>query len=169
MSIVLRTLLIAFSLLSSSAFAADTPFPADWAKWTAVTTPLTKIGALPGCDADVSKLPPIYQETVATYCNVKAGGPGKVNVLVKPDQLASYKARNSKFGDGTNLILHLVDMKVLFVTGHKAGQPIYAVYGEDGKVLTNAKDGHPLAASTCTTCHTGFAAWCVGGQCGKTQ
>ena len=53
--------------LAASAFAgANTPFPADWKSWAPMNTTLTGIGALPGCEADVSKLPPIYQKTVET-------------------------------------------------------------------------------------------------------
>jgi len=155
MTLVLSTL---------SAYAADVPFPADWKKWTSVGTTLTHIGALPGCDADVSKLPPIYQKTVETYCGVKAGGPGKVAVLVNPAAMKSYEARDGKMPDGPNMILHLKDMKVLFVTAHQGGKPFYAVYTEDGKKAT-ASSG-PLAAETCMTCHTGYQAFCKNGQCG---
>ena len=155
---------ISFSYSLSEA-ASDVPFPSGWQKWTSISTTLTGIGALPDCNADVSKLPPIYQETVSTYCGVKLGGPGKVAVLVNPAVMDSYKARNGKFKDGTNMILHLKDMKVLFVSGHKGGSPVYGVFSEDGKDIT-AKDG-PLAAITCKTCHTGYASFCVNGQCGK--
>lgn len=152
-------------LFSVNAEAADSAFPADWAKWAKVSTPLVKIGALPDCKADVHTLPPIYQETVATYCNVRAGGPGKVEVLVKPESLAAYQARKGGFQDGSNMALHLIDMKVLFVTSHKGNQPSYAVYSEDGKNIT-AHDG-PLSSGTCNACHTGYTAFCVAGQCGK--
>jgi hypothetical protein len=110
-------------------------------------------------------LPPIYQETVATYCNVKKGGPGKVKVLVSPSAGEAYKARTGKFKDGNNMILHLVDMKVLFVTAHVGGAAKYGVFTEDGKDIASASG--PLATETCKTCHTGYAAFCVNGQCGK--
>lgn len=146
---------------------SEVAFPKDWSSWTSVATPLTKIGAIPGCDADVSALPPIYQETVATYCNVKPGGPGKVEILVRPSDMAAYKARNGKFPDGPSMILHLKDMKVLMVTGYKGGQPQYGTFSEDGKDMTAPKGG--LASDTCRTCHSGFTAFCVNGQCGKAQ
>lgn len=161
---LLVSISIIFSYISSEA-ASDASFPSDWQKWTSVSTTLTGIGALPDCNADVSTLPPIYQETVATYCGVRQGGPGKVAILVNPAVMDAYKARNGKFNDGTNMILHLKDMKVLFVTGYKGGSVVYGVFSEDGKDMT-AKDG-PLAASTCKNCHTGYAAFCVNGQCGK--
>ncbi|MBF0273957.1 MAG: hypothetical protein HQK84_01865 [Nitrospinae bacterium] len=149
---------------SSHAMAGDIAFPADWKDWNSVSTTLTGIGALPGCDADVSSLPPIYQETVATYCAVKEGGPGAVAVLVNPADADAYKNRNGKFSDGPSMILHLKDMKILFVSGHAGGQAVYGVFTEDGKEIT-APEG-PLAASTCTNCHTGYTAFCLNGQCG---
>ena len=152
------------ALMASAIAGSGTPFPADWKSWTAMSTTLTGIGALPDCSADVSKLPPIYQKTVETYCSDKPGGPGKVAILVKPSVGGDYAARSGKFSDGTNMILHLKDMKVLFVTGHKNGAAVYGVFTEDGKDITAASG--PLAAETCTTCHTGYQAFCKGGQCG---
>jgi len=144
---------------------SEVKFPKGWEKWSKPSTPLTGIGALPGCDADVSKLPAIYRETVSTYCGVKAGGPGKVEILVKPKALKTFRSRNGKFTDGANMVLHLIDLKVLFVSGHKKGKPVYGVFLEDGKDIA-AKEG-PLALSTCTTCHTGYKSFCVNGQCGR--
>lgn len=163
-SVLLLSISIIFSYTSSEA-ASDVSFPADWRKWNSVSTTLTEIGALPDCNADVSKLPPIYQETVATYCGVRQGGPGKVAVLVNPGAMDAYKSRNGKFKDGGSMILHLKDMKVLFVTAHKGGSATYGVFTEDGKDIT-ANDG-PLSATTCKNCHTGYTAFCVNGQCGK--
>jgi hypothetical protein len=152
-------------LASQTVYAAgETPFPADWKSWKSVTTTLTTIGALPGCEADVSSFPPIYQETVETYCPVRPEGPGAVGVLVKPDAMASYKVRDGKLVEGSNMILHLKDLQLLFVTGLKDGMPAYAVYKEDGTDATGA-DGI-LSANTCRVCHTGYGAFCVNGQCG---
>lgn len=90
-----------FALAANVFAASDTPFPADWKTWKSVNTTLTGIGALPDCAADVSKLPAIYQKTVETYCSVKAGGPGKVAVLVKNSALKNYETRDGKFADGS--------------------------------------------------------------------
>jgi len=162
------SIMISIGILTGASQAqaqSKTSFPKGWQKWTTVSTPLTSIGAIPGCDADVTKLPAIYRETVATYCGVKPGGPGKVAVLVNPKANKDYRARNGKYPDGSNMILHLIDLKVLFVSGHKGGKPVYGVYLEDGKDIA-AKEG-PLALSTCVTCHTGYKSFCVNGQCGR--
>ena len=155
---------------SSHVFAKDSVFPKDYKSWKKVATPLNSIGALPGCDADVSKLPPIYQQTVKTYCGVKPGGPGKASVYVKKDAVSEYESnkKEKKFKDGTNMVLHLEELKVLFVTYHKAGKPNYKVYTEGGKDITKS-DGGPLSASTCVTCHTGYQAFCKNGQCGQVK
>lgn len=154
-----------FTATSFLTYAVD--FPKDYKSWTSATTPLSKIGALPGCDADVSTLPAIYRETVKKYCSIKPGGPGKVAILVKPSVTANYKSRSAsgKFPDGSNMILHLKDLKVLFVTAHKDNQPEYAVFKEDGTEIT--KPSGNLSAQACITCHTGYQAFCVNGQCGQ--
>lgn len=159
-----KLLSIAVLLLASLQLQAA-ELPADWAKWTVVKTPLMEAGgALPGCEANVSSLPVIYQETVKTYCGVKPGGPGKVAILVRPEAMKAYTARDGKFPDGANMILHLKDIKAIFLTTHTGGKPSYSVHTEEGKDAT-APSG-PLAAATCLTCHTGYQSFCVNGQCG---
>jgi len=154
-----------FFLATSANAASEVPFPANWQKWDSVSTTLTKIGTLPGCEANVDTLPPIYQETVATYCNIRQGGPGKVAVLVNPAHKSGYAVRDGKFADGVAMILHLKDMKLLLVTGYKGGKAQYGTYTENGKDVTAASG--PLGAEMCRTCHTGYTSFCVNGQCGK--
>lgn len=161
----MKKLILAILLLFLAPLAQAASLPGDWAKWNSVSTPLTAIGALPDCNADVAKLPPIYQETVKTYCSVRPGGPGKVAILVRPEAMKAFSARDGKFPDGANMILHLKDMKALFVTTYVGGKPTYNVFTEDGKDAT-APSG-PLAAATCVTCHTGYQSFCKNGQCGS--
>ncbi|KZY28031.1 MULTISPECIES: hypothetical protein [unclassified Oleiphilus] len=157
-------------LFSSQGFAGgDAPYPADWRSWTSVSTPLTSIGALPGCDADVSSLPPIYQGTVETYCGVRPEGPGAVSVLVEPSKTESYKTKDGKMADGASMILHLKELGILLVTGHKSGDAVYSVFKEDGTDITAADPASPLSVETCSTCHSGYEAFCVKGQCASGQ
>ncbi|RUM65007.1 MAG: hypothetical protein DSZ03_03360 [Sulfurimonas sp.] len=145
---------------------SEAAYPAAWKTFTAVNTPLMEAGgALPGCDADVSSLPKVYQETVATYCAVKEGGPGAVEILVSPSALATYKARNGTFQDGDTLILHLKELQVLFVTSYKDHKPLYGVYDETGKDVASA-EGSGLHPNDCRTCHTGYEAFGINGQMG---
>ena len=151
------------AILASSLFAAsEASFPANWKSFAKVTTPLSTIGALPDCNADVSSLPPIYQETVATYCAVKPGGPGAVEILVSDP--AAFKARTGHYKDGTVFILHLKDLKVLFVTEYKGNKPLYGIYTEGGQDAANAV-GTGLNPEDCRKCHTGYQAFCINGQC----
>jgi hypothetical protein len=155
-------------LLAVYAFgASETKFPADWKSYVEIKTPLSTVGgALPDCSADVSTLPKIYQETVATYCNIKPGGPGKAIVIVSKGAQSVYKTRDGKYKDGDVTILHLQDIKALFVTEYKDGKPLYGVYTEDGQDIAG-KSGSGLNPQDCRMCHTGYEAWCVNGQCGK--
>jgi hypothetical protein len=142
--------------------ASEASFPAKWASFTKMDTPLASIGALPDCNADVSSLPAIYQETVATYCAVKPGGPGAVEILASNP--AEFKARSGKYKDDTFFILHLKDLKVLFVTQWKNNKPLYGIYTENGQDAAN-KIGTGLNPADCRACHTGYQAFCINGQC----
>lgn len=155
-------------LIGIYAFAtSEAKLPADWSSYVEIKTPVATIGgALPGCSANVSTLPKIYQETVATYCNIKDGGPGKVSVLVKPSAVDSYTKRDGSYKDGDVLLFHLKDIKALFVTEYKNKLPLYGVYTEDGKDISGAK-GSGLNPQDCRVCHTGYESWCMNGQCGK--
>jgi len=161
-------LAVATALCSSVLFGAssEASYPANWKKFAKMTTPLTTIGALPGCDADVSSLPAIYQETVSTYCAVKPGGPGAVEVLSSNPK--EFKTRNGKYSDGTFAILHLKDLKVLFVTEWKNNKPLYGVWTESGQDAAN-KPGSGLNPADCRACHTGYQAFCLNGQCASSK
>lgn len=162
LKIALSTVALSTMLYAGS----EASFPADWKSYTSMPTPLMSIGALPGCDADVSTLPAIYQETVATYCAVKPGGPGAVDVTTnKPDE---FKKRSGNYSDGMYSILHLKDLKVLFVTEWKGNKALYGVYTEEGKDAAGAP-GSGLNPQDCRACHTGYAAFCNNGLCASSK
>lgn len=159
-------LIISFTL---SVFAqSESAFPSDWKSYESVSTPLATIGALPDCNADVSSLPLIYQETVSTYCAVKPGGPGAVEVLVNKTGKEAFTKRNGHYPDGAIFILHLKDLKVLFVTTYQGNKPMYSIYTEDGTDAANVP-GSGLNPNDCRTCHTGYGAFCINGQCATKQ
>jgi len=155
----------ALSLLCASVSLTAGTLPDVWRDWKAADTPLAEIGALPGCDADVSGLPDIYQRTVALYCDVRPEGPGKVTVLVSESALPAYEARSGEFPDSAQAALHLSDLGLLMVTTWEDGTPVYQVFKENGEDIT-AEEG-PLSAGVCAECHTDAS--CVNGQCGAIQ
>lgn len=165
--LLLSAVIISFSSLS--VYADEVQFPADWAKWTKQKTKLSALNSLPSCDGEnvaVSQFPQVYQKVVELYCGLKANGPGRVDILVKPEVQKNYDARDGKFPDGANMILRFDAVKLLLVTAHQGGKPVYAVFTEAGeKVVTTG----PLAVETCQNCHTGFQAFCKNGQCGSKQ
>ena len=165
---MLRKVILVITMAAALFAGSESSFPADWKSYKSVKTPLAVIGALPDCNADVSSLPAIYQETVATYCAVKPGGPGKVEILIGKSAEAPFAKRDGKFPDGATMILHLIDLKVLFVTTYKGNKPLYSIYTEDGQDAAN-KPGSGLSPSDCRTCHTGYAAFCLNGQCATKQ
>jgi len=165
--LLVSVVIIAFS--SASVYADDVPFPADWAKWNKQKTKLSALNALPSCDGEnaaVAQFPQIYQKVVETYCGLKANGPGRVDILVNPAAQKNYDARDGKMPDGVNMVLRFDAVKLLLVTAHQGGKPIYAVFTEAGeKVVTQG----PLAVETCQACHTGYQSFCKNGQCGSKQ
>jgi hypothetical protein len=161
-----KLLLLAIATIYAIA-GSEATFPSDWKSYKEIKTPLSTVGgALPDCSADVQALPRIYQETVATYCNIKPGGPGKAVVLVKPSNIDTYKKRDGSYKDGEMILFHLKDIKAFFVTEYKDGKPLYGVYTESGQDIAG-KSGSGLHPQDCRMCHTGYEAWCVNGQCGK--
>ena len=161
---MLKKIILVLAFVSSVFAGSEAAYPTDWKSFESVSTPLTHIGALPDCNADVSSLPAIYQETVATYCAVKPGGPGAINVLVNAKAKVPFAKRDGKFPDGASMILHLKDLKVLFVTTYKGNKPLYSIYTEDGQDAANVP-GSGLNPADCRTCHTGYGAFCLNGQC----
>jgi len=161
---MLKKIILLLALVGSLFAGSESSYPADWKSFESVSTPLTHIGALPDCNADVSSLPAIYQETVATYCAVKPGGPGAVAILVNAKAKGPFVKRDGKFPDGASMILHLKDLKVLFVTTYKGNKPLYSIYTEDGQDAANVA-GSGLNPADCRTCHTGYGAFCLNGQC----
>lgn len=142
----------------------ESNYPSDWKNYERVTTTLSMIGVIPDCDADVSSLPAIYQETVATYCSIKPDGPGAISILVNKIAKSSFTKRNGKFPDGSVMILHLIDLKILFVTTYKANKPLYSIYTDDGRDAASIP-GSGFNPNDCRTCHTGYGAFCLNGQC----
>jgi len=142
---------------------SEVSYPVNWESFTKVNTPLSKIGMIPSCNADVSSLPDIYQETVSLYCAIKPEGPGEVEILVS--NLKSFKNRTGNNQDGTTFILHLKDLKLLFVTTWKNNKPLYGIYIEGGQDVSNSV-ASGLNPRDCRLCHTGYGAYCTNGQCG---
>ena len=161
---MLKKIILVVALVTSIFAKSESIFPADWKSFESVSTPLAVIGALPDCNADVSSLPLIYQETVSTYCAVKPGGPGAVSILVNKIGKDAFTKRNGNYPDGSIFILHLKDLKVLFITSYKGNKPFYSIYTEDGADASNVA-GSGLNPNDCRTCHTGYGAFCLNGQC----
>ena len=165
---MLRKVILIITMTAALFAQSESSFPADWKIYKSVTTPLAVIGSLPDCNADISKLPAIYQETITTYCAIKPGGPGKVEILINKSAEAPFTKRDGKFPDDARMILHLIDLKILFVTTYKDNKPLYSIYTEDGQDVENRPDSG-LSPSDCRTCHTGYAAFCLNGQCATKQ
>ncbi len=165
---MLKKLLVIVAMATMLFAGSESSYPSDWKNYESVSTPLATIGALPDCNADVSSLPVIYQETVSTYCAVKPGGPGAVEILVNSVGKSAFTKRDGNYPDGSVFILHLKDLKVLFITTYENNKPLYSIYTEDGQDAANVP-GSGLNPNDCRTCHTGYGAFCLNGQCATLQ
>ncbi len=153
-----------FTLLFNASITnadSDAAFPKNWASW-----PIQHSAAIPNSSTPIpTNIPPIVQETIKTYNWVQDGKGSKYNVRINPMQMSSYKTRNGKFEDGPSGVLELVDIKVLLVTEHLLGEPLYGVYTYDGKEISSA---HPsLSPKKCQACHTGYGEACIDGICSR--
>ena len=141
--------------------ASDASFPTGWENW-----PITKSGAIPSNQTPIpANAPPIVKETVKTYNWIQDGKGSAYNVRINPAQKAAQAEGKGNYDDKPTGVLELTDIKVLLVTEHLLGEPMYGVFTYDGKDISEA---HPsLNPSTCTTCHTGYGEACVVGICTK--
>ena len=163
-----KKILLFVSLITTLFASNETSYPSTWKDFEKVRTPLSIMGVIPECSKDVSSLPPIYQETVATYCGVKPGGPGAVEILINAKAKESFATRNGTHPDDAVMILHLIELKLLFVTTYKNNKPFYSIYTEDGHDAS-ASTGSGLNPNDCRSCHTGYGAFCVNGQCASLE
>ncbi len=155
--------ILLFIVISSSFLHAqsESSFPKEWQNYESRETFLTSLKSIPKCDADISDLSPIYQEMVYTYCNK---GSGEISIFVSPNAKKSFTDREGVYPDGAQLILHLKDQKILFVTTYKNNKPFYSIYKEDGSDVSTAT-GTGFNPNDCRSCHTGYSAFCLNGQC----
>jgi len=159
---ILMALMVILPLHLFAMQVAD--YPADWKSYSKVNTKLAQMGFLPDCKASKAGLDEIFAETVNTYCGVAEKGPGRVEVLV--NNITEFENKNGKYSNNTNFILHLIDMKLLFVTSYADGKIRYGVYTEEGKMV-KGKRKSGLHPRDCRSCHNLYKDDCYYGQCGN--
>jgi len=170
--------LIAAGLVSFAAASSEASYPFDWKKYTQVKTPLVKEkGAIGGCEEDIKSLPEHYKELFSTYCGVTPEGLGKIEVLVKPSTLPVYEAFTGDFDSNDSMVMHLKDLKLLFVTEYEKlpkrrfgkrkfnSKPLYGIYDEEGNEMAGAP-GSGINPGDCRKCHSSSG---INGQMGKIE
>ena len=148
-------LLLTIGLVQSLYAESDASFPDDWESWTVFSE-----GAIPGSAVPVGDdLPAIVAETFKTYNWVNEGHGSEYELRFNPEK----KGQKPNFDDGGTAVLNLTDIKVLLVTEHFLGDPVYGAFTYDGKDIS---DAHPsLSVDACVACHTGYGEACVNGIC----
>ncbi|MDQ1339725.1 MAG: hypothetical protein QG567_878 [Campylobacterota bacterium] len=173
---------LSLALVSLASFAlasSQAPFPTDWKKFTPVQTPLMKEGGkIPKCGEEVKNLPEHYKGLMSTYCAVTPDGLGSVQALVSPSAVATYEAFSGKYEGNESMVMHLKDLKILFVMTYESlpkrrygkpkfqSKPLYGVYDEDGKDVAGAL-GSGIHPNDCISCHSSSDG--INGQMGKIE
>lgn len=158
---MLKNMLL-FIFISISLYAQnESSFPKEWRSYEASNRLSTTLKSIPKCDADISNLAPIYQEMIYTYCEK---GNGDVSIFTTPNAREAFISRDGVYPDGAQLVLHLKKMKTLFVTTYKDNKPFYSIYKENGSEISSPT-GTGFNPNDCRSCHTGYSAFCLNGQC----
>lgn len=145
--------------MTSAVYAkSNADFPTGWETW-----PVIASGTIPGTEAVLpADTPAIVKETYKTYNWIQDGKGSFYNVRINPAQRDANLAGKGQYADGIIGVMELVDIKVLFVTEHLLGEPLYGVYTYDGADLMGSGPAS-LEHKTCATCHSGYSQFFLKG------
>jgi hypothetical protein len=131
-------------------------FPTGWESW-----PIHHTGTIPPKGTVVPvDLPEAFQSTFRAYNWVNEGGGAAYNVRMATPVIGIER---NALPDGLTGVLEIPVMKILLVTEHREGKPVYGAYGYDGADLSGA---HPtVSAKFCNACHESYPKVCVNGVC----
>lgn len=136
------------------------PFPIGWDTW-----PIHHTGAIPPKGTAIPvDLPEAFQSTFRAYNWVNEGNGAAYNIRMATRVIGLDR---NALPDGSTGVLELPALKVLLVTEHRGGKPIYGAYAYDG---TDVSGLHPsLAAKFCNACHASYKEICVASVCNLNQ
>lgn len=149
---------LAVTSIGAKPIRSDAEYPANWREWVKV-----KETFIPGADTPLpADLPPVYVETIKTYNWLNKGKGTRLDIYVNPKALDAF-AKHGPYDDGVTVVGVFEDAKVLLVTQHLLGEPLYGVYDFSGKDV--AAKHETLAPSVCIGCHSGYSDTCGNGTC----
>lgn len=135
-------------------------FPSGWDSW-----PIHHSGAIPSRGTAIpSDLHQAFQSTFRAYNWVNDGKGAPYNIRMATPVIG---VEREALPDGMTGVLELPTLKILLVTEHRGGKPVYGAYAFDGTDLSKA---HPtVAAKFCNACHESYPDVCVNGVCNLNQ
>lgn len=155
-------IIFAVLMFASSAGRADSvaAFPTGWETW-----PVHHTGAIPPKGTVVpTDLHEAFQSTFRAYNWLNEGKGAAYNIRMATPIIGIER---NALPDGLTGVLELPAQKILLVTEHRGGKPVYGAYGYDGTDLSGA---HPtVAAKFCNACHASYPDVCVNGVCNLNQ
>lgn len=150
--------IVAITLAAAGGARAESvaKFPSGWESW-----PVHHTGAIPPKGAVIPKdLHEAFQSTFRAYNWLNDGKGAAYTVRMAPSIIAIDR---NVLPDGLTGVLEITALKILLVTEHRGGKPVYGAYAFDGTDLSNA---HPtVAAKFCNACHDSYRDVCVNGVC----
>jgi hypothetical protein len=131
-------------------------FPTGWDGW-----PIHHAGTIPPKGTPIPvDLPEAFQATFRAYNWVNDGKGALYNIRMATRIIGLDR---EALPDGATGVLELPELKVLLVTEHRDGKPLYGAYAYDG---TDVSGLHPsLAAKFCNACHAPYKKIYVAGVC----
>ncbi len=131
-------------------------FPSGWETW-----PIHHTGVIPPKGTAIPEdLHQAFQSTFRAYNWLNDGKGAAYRVRMATPIIG---AERTSVPDGPTGVLEVPALKILLVTEHRDGKPVYGAYAFDGTDLSNA---HPtVAAKFCNACHESYPDVCVNGIC----
>jgi hypothetical protein len=155
---ILVGLMLCVAMFASNGVRAESvaAFPTGWESW-----PIHHTGTIPPKGVAIPvDLPEAFQSTFRAYNWVNDGKGAAYNIRMATSIIGIER---TALPDGPTGVLEIPAMKVLLVTEHRGGKPVYGAYSYDGADVSSA---HPtISAKFCNACHISYPEVCVNGVC----
>ena len=159
MNRAIGALVVLFTLLTPNVWGfSEADYPDGWAKW-----PILAEGIVTPKNVPIPKgIKEVKKEFFKVYAWLNKGRGEKYRIRQRPN--SKVKVDNElEYKDGPNVVLELMDSKMIFVTEHISNDPVYGIFttkGDDIEGRTKA-----LSLEFCEACHGWYQEQCPAGVC----
>lgn len=137
---------------------SEADYPDKWAKW-----PILAEGIITPKNVPVPKgVKDVKKEFFKVYSWLNKGKGEKYRIRQRPNSTVKT-GEGIEYKDGPNLVLELMDSKMIFVTEHISNDPLYGIFTNKGDDLEG--EAKTLKLEFCEACHSWYKDACVAGVC----